>query len=378
MRARCATGCWWALGAACGVALCARAEQVVVSAPAYLAPSGEIVKDALIVMEDGVICQVGGPAPGAGPGSGAVHAFDQGVACPGLIDVRSSLGAYGQLSEPASAIESGANAGDAFDPYHPDMRGARQAGVTCVALVPADNNLVGGRVAVVKTFGRDGRAYILTEAGPFRMSLAARVLESDREPTSRSGAIAMLREALGAARGSSPLADVVGGKVGVLAAAPTAPDVLAFLQLAAQYKMRVAIEHDGDPYLTASALGAARATAIVGPHTLSQPRRSLAAAGLFEQAGATVVLAGGLPEGAADSLRLTAALAVRNGMTAAAARRGITSAAAEALGVSDRVGSLAPGLSGDVVIFSGDPLDLRSRVVAVFVDGRRVRADALP
>lgn len=366
-----------AVTAVCGGLRAAAGDAVVISAPAYVSPSGEIVKNAVIVLDGGLIKQVGGEVPTS---VAARHDFDQGVACPGLIDVNTELGAFGQLSEPAAAIEAAANAGDSFDPYHAEMRGAREAGITCVALMPADNNLIGGRAAVVKTFGRDGRPYILTEGGPFRMSLAPRILELEREPTSRSGALAMLRGALDAAKASasSPLAEVLAGKAGVIAAAPTAADVLAFLQLAVQYKLRVVIEHDGDPHATAAELGGAKATVIVGPHSLSESRRALLAAGMFEKAGATVVLCGGLPAAAADSLRLTAALAVRNGMSPAAARRGMTSAAAEALGVGDRVGSLAAGRQGDVVIFSGDPLDLRSRVVAVFVDGVRVRRDALP
>ena len=70
--------------------------------------------------------------------------------------------------------------------------------------------------------------------------------------------------------------------------------------------------------------------------------------------------------------RAAAAVAVRNGMTPAAARRAITSAPAAALGISDRVGSIERGRLADLVVFSGDPLDLRSRVLAVYVRGRRV------
>ena len=49
----------------------------------------------------------------------------------------------------------------------------------------------------------------------------------------------------------------------------------------------------------------------------------------------------------------------------------ITSAPAEALGVGGEVGSLTPGRRGDLVIWSGDPLDNLSAAEAVFIDGVR-------
>jgi len=47
----------------------------------------------------------------------------------------------------------------------------------------------------------------------------------------------------------------------------------------------------------------------------------------------------------------------------------ITSGPAQAIGLGSEIGSLAPGRRGDVVIWSGDPLDPRSSAEAVFIDG---------
>jgi len=40
------------------------------------------------------------------------------------------------------------------------------------------------------------------------------------------------------------------------------------------------------------------------------------------------------------------------------------------MGVDDRVGSLAPGKAATLCVWSGDPLDVRSRVEAAWIDGR--------
>lgn len=47
----------------------------------------------------------------------------------------------------------------------------------------------------------------------------------------------------------------------------------------------------------------------------------------------------------------------------------ITSRPAEVLGMGREIGSLAPGRRGDVVIWTGDPLEVTSNAEAVFIDG---------
>ena len=40
--------------------------------------------------------------------------------------------------------------------------------------------------------------------------------------------------------------------------------------------------------------------------------------------------------------------------------------------LQDQVGALKPGLDADVVVWSGDPLDVMNRALRVFVRGREV------
>ncbi|MCL6740427.1 amidohydrolase family protein [Sphingomonas sp. RB56-2] len=53
----------------------------------------------------------------------------------------------------------------------------------------------------------------------------------------------------------------------------------------------------------------------------------------------------------------------------------ISSRPAEAVGAGDEIGSLKPGRRGDVVIWSGDPLELSSAAEAVWIDGIRQPLD---
>jgi imidazolonepropionase-like amidohydrolase len=67
-----------------------------------------------------------------------------------------------------------------------------------------------------------------------------------------------------------------------------------------------------------------------------------------------------------------ATLAVKEGLDRDEALRAITVNPAEIMGLADRVGSLAVGKDADVVVWSGDPLDVMSRALRVFVGGREV------
>jgi imidazolonepropionase-like amidohydrolase len=71
-------------------------------------------------------------------------------------------------------------------------------------------------------------------------------------------------------------------------------------------------------------------------------------------------------------LHVQAALAVKEGLDAAAALRAVTLAPARVMGVDDRLGSLEPGKTATLCLWSGDPLDVRSRVEAAWIDVRPV------
>ena len=77
-------------------------------------------------------------------------------------------------------------------------------------------------------------------------------------------------------------------------------------------------------------------------------------------------------ENAAGSrwLPIHAVQAVRNGLDPDAALRSMTSSTAKMYKLDDRIGTLARGKDGDLVVLSGDPFDLTTQVRAVVVNGR--------
>src|SRR5690606_19294710 len=72
---------------------------------------------------------------------------------------------------------------------------------------------------------------------------------------------------------------------------------------------------------------------------------------------------------AVNDLRFVAQLACANGLSEERALRAITLDAAQVLGVADRVGSLALGKDGDLVVLNGAPMSSTSSVLATWIGG---------
>ena len=67
-----------------------------------------------------------------------------------------------------------------------------------------------------------------------------------------------------------------------------------------------------------------------------------------------------------------AATAAAYGLPRDEALKTVTLYAAEILGIDDRVGSLDTGKDATLIITDGDPLDIRTQVVQMFVQGKKI------
>jgi imidazolonepropionase-like amidohydrolase len=70
----------------------------------------------------------------------------------------------------------------------------------------------------------------------------------------------------------------------------------------------------------------------------------------------------------ARQIRQRAGIAVANGLTWVQGLASITSVPAQIYGITDR-GTLDKGMVGDVVLWSGDPLELTTKVETVIIGG---------
>ena len=116
---------------------------------------------------------------------------------------------------------------------------------------------------------------------------------------------------------------------------------------------------------------------LYGPLIVSRSKvevrhRTPAAPGILTRAGVEVSIITDHPVVPVEFLVHQAALAVKHGMDPADALAAITLHPARVLGIDDRVGSLEVGKEADLVLWEGDPLDVRNRTLRVWQAGREV------
>lgn len=98
-------------------------------------------------------------------------------------------------------------------------------------------------------------------------------------------------------------------------------------------------------------------------------------AGLLARHGILTAVTTDHPVSKIQFLPICAGLAVKAGMPAEEGLRSITINAARICGVDERVGSLAVGKDGDVIIFSGSPLEVFTRAFCTIIEGKIVYYD---
>lgn len=352
---------------------------------AIVLPDGTLATDRVVAVENGRVTAIheAGAHPAAVAGAEwIIDDWPGAVLSPGLIDTLSELGVQGRADERASSIDASTRVADAFDPFDPALLDAVRGGVTAALIRPADTLLIGGCCAVIRTQTARGAGEIMEHDGPLLVTLGPSALAFDRAPSSRAGAISMLREAIAAGQANGraagtadPLAEALRGDRTLLVHIASSEDLDAALILFGS----------GTPRLVLSVGAGVRGSVLVEeleggstiPLILPIPADTdsierLTLARQMERAGLPFTFGGGLPSKRPDAIRAGAMRAVRSGLDPAAARRAMTRDAARTLGVDARLGSIAPGLDADLVVFSGDPLHPASRVLAVYVRGERL------
>ena len=78
---------------------------------------------------------------------------------------------------------------------------------------------------------------------------------------------------------------------------------------------------------------------------------------------------------ASRNLPYQAATAVPFGLPQEEAYKSVSLNAAEIFGVANRLGSIEEGKAADLIVTDGDPLDVRTHVNLMFIDGKPVSLD---
>jgi len=173
------------------------------------------------------------------------------------------------------------------------------------------------------------------------------------------------------------LVPVARGEMPLIVNANTERDITNAIAFAAEMKLKMILSGGVEAFRVAAKLKAANIPVIVGP-VLRMPNReddaydaAYSNAGLLSKAG--VKIAFQTQESAeARDLPYHAGMAAAFGLPKEEALKAVTIYAAEILGVADRIGSIEPGKIANLIVTDGDPLEIRTQVKHLFINGREV------
>jgi imidazolonepropionase-like amidohydrolase len=175
------------------------------------------------------------------------------------------------------------------------------------------------------------------------------------------------------------LRPLVRGEGLALVAADREAEIRGAVELADSFGIRVAIQGGDEAWKAADLLARKNVPVILGslqstPANDAPYDAIYAQPGVLHRAGVRIAFS----TGAASNARhvpYSAALAVAYGLPADAAMHALTLWPAEIFGLGSQLGSVEAGKVANLFLADGDPLDVRTRVSAVFIKGRNVPID---
>jgi imidazolonepropionase-like amidohydrolase len=160
-----------------------------------------------------------------------------------------------------------------------------------------------------------------------------------------------------------------------------ADDIATAMRIADEFGYDLVIDHGTEAHLIADLIAARGIPVVIGPLMTSRSKvelrnRSLANPGLLAKAGVTISITTDHPVVPIHFLVHQATLSVKHGLDRETALRALTINPARVAGIDARLGSIEVGKDGDLVIWSGDPLDMFSRVERALINGAEIYTDA--
>ena len=402
-----------------GSALVAPAQQrqpVAIKGGTVLTMTGPPIENGTVVISGGKIVAVG--ANVQIPSGADVFDATGKYVMPGIVDARTSI--YVDLNEASDPMTPQLRAIESFNPFGTFGQGTPgplrlteplSGGVTTIYVGPADSAVIGGQGAVVKTAGPNLASLIIREPAGMNVALGEPPKKvarpKNRDPYTRMAEVAMTRQMLVKAQeyarthkenpsaprdlGMEALGKVLRREMPARIQANSAGDIRSALSLAKEFGLDVIIDGGNAAAEYKSELVARKIPVVLGQitnpyvsneevpdrtdyiHPDERTAANLTGAGV-KMAIASFSRAFGplAPGGDGKWMLIDAAVAGGYGMTDDQILRAITVIPAEILGVSDRVGSLAPGMDGDVIVLDGPPLSIKTWVQRVYIKGELV------
>ncbi|WP_104086789.1 amidohydrolase [Arthrobacter sp. GMC3] len=375
-------------------------RRVLAIINAHVVPIDGEPFDGTVLVEGGKILALGASVQ-VPAGADVLDAKGQWL-LPGFIDAHVHLGmnpegelaSTSDVNEMTDPVMAGVRAIDAVDPFDPGFDDALAGGITAVNVNPGSGNPIGGLAVALHTHGRYIEEMVLRSPSGLKSALGENPKKTygdkKQTPSTRLGTALVIRQAFMAAQNwmaqpeprprdahMEALAMVLRKEIPWRQHCHRADDVATAIRLADEFGYDLVIDHGTEAHVLGDVLAKRGTPVLIGPlfTTKSKPElraRSIANPGKLAAAGVEISIITDHPVVPINFLVHQAAFAIREGLDRDTALRSITINPAKVLGLADSIGSLAVGKNADLVLWSGDPLDVMQRALQVFIGGKPV------
>jgi hypothetical protein len=354
----------------CGLSIPAAAEEItVIKADRVDTVTSGLIENGVIVIQDGRIKAVGSDVEI--PETANVIDVSDKTIFPGLVNPSSRVGLStspggGPASNPHYRVV------DELYPHQDAYKRILGAGFTTVGLVLGGTGIT-GQGAVIRPAGAKPQEMIVVESGLLMIGFQA----NDRTKK-------VIKSALESAKSRTsstdpkvrPLVSALQGKMPTFVSCGEPGALLHLMKLLEPYnKMKIALIGGSETYRVAGKLAEKKIPVVLPAQIDFEPltRNRINVPKMLSDAGLKIALRPQADsiEGHEDLLRKTAEL-VRCGLDRQIAKKAITIYPAEMLAIDYRLGSLEVGKDANLLVLSGDPLDVGTKIHMVMIEGKIV------
>lgn len=376
-------------------------ETVAITNAKVYTMAGPALERATVVIRAGKIVAVG--ASVGVPDDARVIDGAGKIVTPGLLDSATGLGSVeidlsadgtNDLTTTDDRITAAFNVADNLNPFSTLIPVTRVEGITRAVVAPRPGrSLIAGQ-GILVDLGTQGASMTIARNPVAMFAVFGETGARIGGGGARSAAVLRLKEALQDARDYAAnraafesaqrrdyaisrldleaLVPVVRGQVPLVIDANRASDILTALRLAREYNLKLILSGAAEGWMVAREIGTAGVSVIIDP-LRNLPRFeslgiTLENAARLNSAGVNVVFAS-FDAHNARNIKQAAGNAVSYGMPYDAALRAITVNPARLWGIGNEYGTLETGKDADIVVWSGDPLELTTTAEHVFIRG---------
>ncbi len=391
----------------------AGASVVILIKNAPIVPvTGPALAGGSLLIEDGKIVGIG-PSISAPDHARIIDATGKFV-YPGLVAVMTSVGVTGYPGAGNDIDEVGVSTPhmDPYDAINPEddcIEVTRMGGVTTVQTISGTRSVINGKSVVLNLGGDLAEDMLFKRYAAQIINIGAR--ENGKYPSTLPGIIALLRDKFDKARdyakkqsegpetieakpenaGSEApafkrslemeaLVPVVKGKVLVIFITQDEVTVRKAIEIIEEFKLKGVIQARSGIWKYLDRLAQAKIP-VIWAGTTALPQRwepydkNYHTAAALAAHGVTFAFdPGGWGPGNRNvrNLPVPASISVAHGLSEEDAIKAMTIHPARILGIADRIGSLEIGKVANVVVWTGSPIQLRSRIDTVIIEGKIV------